>query len=128
MKNDERKENRVLIVDRSPIVRKRLENILAEHGCEVAGTAQTAEDAMEIYRKLRPDIVALDISVTSDCVSFIRRFQKLYPDAKIVMTSILGRKEMISDGIRAGAMDFILKPFVPERVVDVMKGISDRPA
>ena len=103
---------RVLIVDDALIMRKRIKEIATQSGWLVSGEAQTGQEAVEMFRRERPDLVTLDIVMPEmDGVAALKQMMELDPQAQIVMISAVNQKEKLSECIRAGAMDFIVKPF-----------------
>lgn len=108
---------RVLIVDDAMIMRMRIKEIALECGWEVAGEATNGEDAVAGYRELRPDLMTLDIVMPRmDGVSALRAIKEESPEARIVMVSAVDQKEKLSECIRLGALDFIVKPFDKARL------------
>ncbi len=116
---------RVLIVDDASFMRLMLKNILVQGGFEVVGEADNGQKAIERYKELKPDIVTLDITMPElDGLSAAKEIIKYDPDAKIIMCSAMGQQGMVVDAIKAGAKDFIIKPFQGERVIEALKKIS----
>ena len=108
---------RVLIVDDSMLMRRLVKTTLASDGWDVVGEAANAADAAAQYRQLRPDAVTLDI-IMPGCngLQALRDILQIDPQAKVVVVSALNQTKLISEAIRAGAEDFIAKPFMPEQL------------
>jgi two-component system chemotaxis response regulator CheY len=103
---------RVLIVDDALIVRKRIRDIAEQAGWQVAGEAKTGREAVSMYQQVRPDLVTLDIVMPEmDGVEALQQVIEFDAQAKVVMVSAVNQKEKLSQCIRAGAIDFIVKPF-----------------
>jgi two-component system chemotaxis response regulator CheY len=103
---------RVLIVDDAVIMRKRIKEIALEAGWSVAGEAQTGHEAVAMFRRERPDMVTLDIVMPEmDGVAALKQIIEIDSQAQVIMISAVNQKEKLSECIRAGAMDFIVKPF-----------------
>jgi two-component system chemotaxis response regulator CheY len=103
---------RVLIVDDAMIMRMRIKDVAREAGWEVAGEAMNGEDAVLKYRELRPDLTTLDIVMPQmDGVDALRSIRQEDAQAQVVMVSAVDQKEKLTECIRLGAMDFIVKPF-----------------
>lgn len=112
---------RVLVCDDSLLMRKMVGDTLAEAGWEVVGEAADGEQAVERYRDLEPDAVTMDIVMPkADGLYALPRILELDPQAKVVVVSALGQTSMISEAIRKGAQDFIVKPFMPEQLQQTM--------
>jgi len=108
---------RVLIVDDSMLMRRLVKETLVADGWEVAGEACNGQEAVEKYRELRPDAVTLDIIMPeSNGLDALRAILGINPKAKVVVVSALNQTKLISEAIRAGADDFIAKPFMPEQL------------
>ena len=108
---------RVLVVDDALIMRMRIKEIAQEAGWEVAGEAANGEAGLALYRELRPDLMTLDIVMPKmDGVAALRQLREEDPGARIVMVSAVDQKGKLSECIRLGALDFIVKPFDKARL------------
>ncbi|HOU32937.1 MAG TPA: response regulator [Synergistaceae bacterium] len=117
---------RVLIVDDAAFMRMMLKDILTKNGYEVAGEAENGKVAVSMYQELKPDVTTMDITMPEmDGISAVKEIKKANPGAKIVMVSAMGQQAMVIEAIQAGAADFIVKPFQPDRVLEALgKAIS----
>jgi two-component system chemotaxis response regulator CheY len=106
----------VLVVDDAAIMRMRLRDILEpEH--EVLGEAGDGEKALRAVADLKPDFVTLDITMpTLNGIDALEKLVELYPDAKVIIVSAVGQKQLVFKALGLGAKDFIIKPFDPARV------------
>ncbi len=112
---------RALIVDDSMLMRKMIDDVLTDDGWEVVGEAVDGQEAIDKYEQLRPDAVTLDIVMPgTDGLYALEHILKLDPDAKLVVVSALNQTKLISDAVRKGAHDFIVKPFMPEQLKETM--------
>jgi two-component system chemotaxis response regulator CheY len=103
---------RVLIVDDTLIMRRRIREIAEAAGWQVAGEAQDGEEAVALYQREKPDLVTLDIVMPNrDGVSALKEMIQRDPKARVVMVSAVNQKEKLAECIQAGAIDFIVKPF-----------------
>lgn len=115
---------RVLIADDANFMRTMISNIISKYNYEVVGEAVNGKDAIEKYKALQPDIVTMDITMPEmNGIEAVTEIKKLYPNAKIIMVSALGQQSMVMDAIKAGAVDFIVKPFNEERIMESMRKI-----
>lgn len=113
---------RILIVDDAAFMRMMIKDILVNNGYEIAGEANNGLKAVEIFKKERPDLVTMDITMPDmDGITAVKEIRSFDPSAKIIMCSALGQQSMVMDAIKAGAKDFIVKPFQPDRVVEALK-------
>ena len=108
---------RVLIVDDAMIMRMRIKDIAREAGWEIVGEASDGEEAVLRYKELRPDLITMDIVMPKmDGVSALRRLKEECPEARVVMVSAVDQREKLSECIRLGVVDFIVKPFDKARL------------
>ncbi len=111
----------ILIVDDAMFLRAALKNILEKNGYEVVGEASDGHEAIEKYKELSPDLVTMDITMPGkNGIDATREIIEFDPNAKIIMCSAMGRSDFITEAIKAGAKDFITKPFDEKKVVKVI--------
>ncbi|HOX28305.1 MAG TPA: FapA family protein, partial [bacterium] len=116
------KAKTVLIIDDSKAVRKTLRMIVEKMGLRVLDEAEDGQIGIEKYRQLRPTLVTCDIAMVNlNGVDTLKAIRNENPRARIVMISSNQDKKQILECIMSGARDYILKPFVPSRVVTVIK-------
>ncbi|MER1955583.1 MAG: response regulator [Desemzia incerta] len=116
---------RVLIVDDAAFMRMKLKDILEKNGYSVVAEAENGVDAIEKYKAENPDIVTMDITMPEmDGVDALKGIKAFDPSAKVVMCSAMGQQSMVMDAIRAGAMDFIVKPFDTGRVIQALDKVT----
>jgi two-component system, chemotaxis family, chemotaxis protein CheY len=115
---------RVMIVDDAIFMRKVLREILTENGYDVVGEVNRGTDVLEKFKDWKPDLVTMDIMLPGiDGIDAVREIMKVDKDARIVMISALGQDELVDEALKAGAKGFIVKPFIPSQVIDVIKKI-----
>lgn len=113
---------RVLIVDDLAFIKLIIRDTLEKTGFEVAGEASNGIEAVEMYKRLKPDIVLMDITMPRmDGIQALQEIMKADSSAKVIMCSALGQQKLIIQSIQLGAKDFIVKPFKPERIVGAIK-------
>ncbi|WP_010580527.1 response regulator [Liquorilactobacillus vini] len=109
---------KILIVDDAVFMRIKLKDILEKNGYEVAGEAQNGKEAIEKYQSASPDLVTMDITMPEvDGIQALKKIREIDGNAKVIMCSAMGQQGMVMDAIKAGAIDFIVKPFDTERVI-----------
>lgn len=114
--------HRILIVDDAAFMRMMIKDILKKNDFEVCGEAEDGRQAVERYKELSPDLVTMDITMPKlDGIAAVREIKKMDPAAKIVMCSAMGQQAMVVEAIQAGALDFIVKPFQHDRVVEALR-------
>ncbi len=113
---------RVLITDDAMFMRVTLKNILTKNGYVIAGEAANGKESVELYQDLHPDLVTMDITMPEmDGISAVKAIKEIDPNANIVMCSAMGQKQMVIEAVAAGAKDFIVKPFQPEKVIEAVQ-------
>lgn len=117
----------IMIVDDSKFTRKMLSDILIEKGHQIIGEAENAREAVELYQRLKPDLVTLDIIMPevegTDAISALKAMIKTNPRVRVVMVSAMGQQEVVEECIQAGAKDFIVKPIQPSNVAGVVESV-----
>ena len=115
---------RVLVVDDAIFMRKMISDILEGNDMEVVGEADTGALAVEKYKELKPDLVTMDIIMPEmNGIDAVRQIILHDSQARIVMCSALGQQALVQDALTAGAKDFLIKPFNPSRVIEVISKI-----
>ena len=117
-------KKRILVVDDSSFLRNELKKIFEENGFEVVGMAENGLEAITKYKELKPDLVTLDIIMPQ--LSGLQALQvllKVDPNACTVMVSSLSSQESVINCIKAGAKNYITKPFEKEKVIAVIRQI-----
>ena len=112
---------RVLVVDDAAFMRKVLSDALSKGGHEIVGEAANGVEAVEQYQQLKPELMTLDITMPEkDGTAALREILSFDPAARIVMCSALGQESKVLESIKAGARDFVVKPFQAERVLEAV--------
>jgi two-component system chemotaxis response regulator CheY len=112
---------KILLVDDAAFMRMRCSKLLKENGYEV-GEAENGQEAINKYRSFRPDLVLMDITMpVMDGIAATKEIKALDPNAKVVMVSALGQQTMVIEAIKAGAKDFVVKPFEPDKILLTVK-------
>lgn len=113
---------KILITDDALFMRVTLKNILTSHGYEVVGEAGNGEEAVQQYAAKKPDLVLMDITMPiMDGIAATKAIKCSDPNAKVVMCTAMGQKNILIEALQAGAKDYIVKPFQPERVLESVK-------
>jgi two-component system chemotaxis response regulator CheY len=117
---------RVMIVDDAEFMRIIIRDILLKHGHEVVAEVGDGEEAIQTYLEVKPDLVLMDIIMPDmDGKEALQKLLLMDPDAKVVMCSSLGQQALITESIKIGAMGFIIKPFEPDGMLDIIKKIAE---
>ena len=114
----------ILVVDDAAFMRMMIKDILTKNGYNVAGEAENGAKALEKYNEVKPDLVLMDITMPEvDGIQALKNIKAADPNAKVIMCSAMGQQAMVIVSIQAGAKDFIVKPFQPDRVLEAVKKV-----
>jgi len=101
---------KVLVVDDSSIMRKMIKQTLESDNHCIVGEAKNGKDAIELYHKLSPDIVTMDITMRDmDGFSAAKQILEIDPEARIIFLSNLDEEKYKEDAKRAGAIGYVNK-------------------
>ena len=115
---------KIMICDDAAFMRMMIKDILEKNGYEIVGEAPNGAVAVEMYQKEKPDVVTMDITMPDvDGIEAVKRIKAIDPGAKIIMCSAMGQQSMVMDAIKAGARDFIVKPFQADRVLEAVQKV-----
>lgn len=114
----------VLVVDDAAFMREILKDILADSGFNVVAEGCNGVEAVNLYKRLKPDLVTLDITMPEmDGIEALAAIRRHDPQANVIMCSAMGQKRLVIDAIQAGARDFLVKPFNKNRVEEAIKKV-----
>ena len=118
-----------MITDDAMFMRVTLKNLLVKNGYDVVGEASNGREAVEQYAACRPDLVLMDITMpVLDGIAATREIREKRPSRQSDYVYRDGPENMVVEAIQAGAKDFIVKPFLPDRVLEsIQKLIGLRP-
>jgi DNA-binding NarL/FixJ family response regulator len=117
---------RVLLVDDQALVRAGFRMILeAEDDLEVVGEAADGTQAIAEARRLRPDVVLMDVRMPElDGIEAARRLVGEGVESKVVMLTTFDMDEYVYEALRAGASGFLLKDVPPEQLVAGVRAVA----
>jgi len=122
---------KVLIVDDAMFMRNMIAEIFngkkyKEEDYQVVAEAENGIEAVEKYKEHSPDIVTMDIVMPEMTgIEALKEIMGMDTGANVIMCSALGQDSLVMEALDAGAKDFIVKPFQPEKVLDVVVRILD---
>lgn len=115
---------KILIVDDAAFMRMMIKDNLKKAGYTDFIEAGDGEQAVAMYEAEKPNMVLLDITMPlKDGIQALQDIKQIDPGAKVVMCSAMGQEGMVVEAIKLGALDFIVKPFKPERLVQTVKNV-----
>ncbi|MFX1571612.1 MAG: response regulator [Promethearchaeota archaeon] len=117
------KEKCVLIVDDARFVRNKLKEIIEKIPfVKVVGEASNGEEAVSLYKNLKPDLVTMDLVMPNiDGIKAIEEIINYDEKANILVVSAMGQEMSILEATEKGAKDFIKKPFKDDQVSKIIE-------
>jgi len=116
---------KVLICDDSSFMRMMLKKILIDNGHEVIAEAGDGMQAVQLYRQHQPDLTTMDITMPKmDGIEAVKIIHEENPLARIIMVTAIGQRTVITEALKAGASDFIVKPFDGTKVMNTIEKIT----
>ena len=118
---------RVMAVDDSPITRKMIKKALEPEGFEIIGEAGNGRDAVELYHKIKPDVITMDVTMPiMDGLQAAQVIKEQNPAQKIIMLSAMSDQDIVAEAQAWGIVHFCSKPFKPEEIVEkILRVVSE---
>lgn len=119
----------ILICDDSSFMRNMLQVAIDKtNQFSVVGEAENGLRAVQKYKELKPDVVTLDITMPEmQGLEALEKILEYDKSANVIMVSAMGQQSFVVDALKAGAKDFIVKPFDSQRVQDALfRAMSER--
>ena len=115
----------IMVVDDSPFASKQIKDIVEDNGYEVTAYAQDGEEAIELYKELKPDIVILDIIMPGlNGLETAEILKKQDPDVKILMLSSLCDSGTMEEVKSIGVKHLIPKPLEADVLLASLEMVS----
>ena len=112
-----RRSYKLMIVDDSMIMRRRIERSQGFDEIELVGTATNGLEAIEMFRKTDPDVVTMDLTMPQmDGIECIENIVKIKPAVRILVISALADKATAVEAMEKGANGFLNKPFTDRQL------------
>jgi len=113
-------------VDDHPLTRDALAKLLEQGGFDVVGQAGDGHEAIELARRMQPNLVLLDLSMPAlDGLSALPCLREAAPQCEVVVLTASGTEENLLAAIRGGAAGYLLKTEPPERIVEFLDGVAE---
>jgi two-component system chemotaxis response regulator CheY len=114
----------VLICDDTDFIRTLMRDILQRAGFDVLGEARTGAQAVAMFKELKPDLVTMDIVMPDmSGIDAVREICSVDPDARILVCSAIAQQPVVAEAMRAGAREFVAKPFRPSNVLEAAQRV-----
>ncbi|MEW6476336.1 MAG: response regulator transcription factor [Actinomycetota bacterium] len=115
----------LLLVDDHKLLRQGLRRAVEEAGFDVVGEAGDGEEAVRLAVELRPDLVLMDVTMpVLDGIEATRRLRHSAPEARVVILTMHGEEETISQALRAGAVAYLLKDCSTDQVAETLHAVA----
>ena len=116
---------RILVVDDHAVVRRGVRSLLeSQEGWEVCGEATTGRDAVEQSRRLRPDVVVMDLSLPElNGLDATRQILKEAPETEVLVLTMHQSEELARDVLQAGARGYVLKSDADENLIAAVESL-----
>ncbi|MCA1842454.1 MAG: response regulator transcription factor [Actinobacteria bacterium] len=116
---------RLLLVDDHKLLRQGLRRAVEEAGFDVVGEAGDGEEAVRLAVALQPDLVLMDVTMpVLDGIEATRRLRHSAPDARVVILTMHGEEETITQALRAGAVAYLLKDCSTDQVAETLHAVA----
>lgn len=113
-----------MIVDDSIFQRKNLEKIIIRIGGEVVAEVSDGKDAVTQYTRFYPDVVFMDLLMPGmPGIEAVEKILEVDRNAKIIIISSIGYKEIVDKALSLGAKKFIVKPVDIDNVTGIIKSV-----
>ncbi|MCI9406423.1 MAG: response regulator [Oscillospiraceae bacterium] len=115
---------KIMLVDDAAFMRMTIKNALTKAGYTELIEASDGQQAVETYDQEHPDLIIMDITMPNmDGIQALQAIKAKDSSAKIVMCSAMGQEAMVVEAIKLGALDFIVKPFKPDRILQTVSKV-----
>ena len=116
---------KILIADDQALFRYSLRSLLEAHGLEVLGEARNGREAVDLSRKLKPDIVLMDLAMPEmDGFAATRLISAGQPEVKVVILTAEDEDSKLFEAIRSGAQGYLLKNLESEEFFSLLEGVK----
>ncbi|GMB09145.1 LuxR family two component transcriptional regulator [Thermolongibacillus altinsuensis] len=120
-------KTRIVIIDDHKLFREGIKRILDfEEEFEVVAEGSDGEEALELVRQHRPDVVLMDINMPNvNGVEATRRLIEAYPDTKVIILSIHDDENYVMHALQTGAMGYLLKEMDADALIEAVKVVAE---
>ena len=113
---------RILMVDDSSVVRRLGTQMLRSEMFEICGEAADGYQAFQMYKELKPDAVTMDVNMpVMTGIESLRQILAHDPNARVVMVTSEGHRDMVIEAMKIGAKGYVVKPFKKDPFCEALK-------
>lgn len=113
--------SKILVVDDAAFMRMMVKDALTKNGYTDVVEAADGAIACDLFKAENPDLVIMDITMPNKTgIEALRDIKAMNGSAKVIMCSAMGQEAMVLEAIKLGALDFIVKPFKPDRIIQAV--------
>ena len=110
------------MVDDSSVVRRLGAQMLRSEMFEICGEAEDGYQAFQMYKELLPDVVTMDVNMpVMTGIESLRQILAHDPNAKVVMVTSEGHRDMVMEAVKLGAKGYVVKPFRKDPFCEQLK-------
>lgn len=116
--------SKILVVDDAAFMRMMVKDALTKNGFTDIIEAADGSIACSLFESEKPDLVIMDITMPNKTgIEALRDIKAADSSAKVIMCSAMGQEAMVVEAIKLGALDFIVKPFKPDRIIQAVSKV-----
>ena len=117
--------SRIIVADDHPLFRSAIRHTLEVHpDLEVVGEAANGQEAVELCRRLRPELVLMDLRMpVMDGVAATQAIKTEFPDTFVLILTAVDESAGLSDSLEAGAAGYVLKDAPAARITDTVRRV-----
>ena len=113
---------KLVIVDDAPFIREVIKHIVNDTGIEVVGEAQDGEEALEVVRLAKPNVVLMDLVMPKKSgIVATREIMDEFPEMKVIACTTLDQEIMVMKALEAGCCNYLVKPFKKEDLIKLIQ-------
>lgn len=117
---------KLMIVDDSAIIRRKIERSCLGSKFEVVGTAKNGKEAIDIFEQTKPDVITMDLTMPEmDGIACVELIKRCRPQTNILVVSALADIETGILALEKGARGFLCKPFKDEELVSALEELME---
>ncbi|WP_342472507.1 response regulator [Metasolibacillus sp. FSL H7-0170] len=111
----------VMVVDDALFMRSFISNLFENWGFTVVAQAANGKKAIALFQELQPDLVTMDLTMPlMTGLEASKHIIEEFPEARIIMITALGQQRHVKEALMYGVKDFIVKPFKPEELKQIV--------